>query len=295
MLGPKLRTPEARKRRRILRLIQGSVGLLILAIFVGILSWIAHLDVFRLKSVEVHGASSISVEALQEKTLELLQGKRFFVFPRSNSILYPRASMEKTLRYTFPRIKEANFTRQGMNALQLVIDEREPFALWCGDVVPDLSEPTSLATSTEAAQETDRYGACYIMDNTSFIFDRVGLLGESNYHRFYGAIERGEVVGQALVEAAEFERFHSFMDGLLEAEIIPIALLLIDEEELEVYLTDGPRVLVSRNDEFPSVIKTLEAALDSSALDRDDLSNIEYIDIRFGNKVYFKEKGEAIY
>ena len=131
MFGPKLRSPEAIQKRRRMRLIMGSIGILVLLFLFGILVWITRLPSLQITDSVIAGARAVQPEAIQKEVLVQLAGNRLGLFPRTNTFLYPEGDLHDGLLETFPRIKTVDIGRDGLQILSVDITERMPFALWC--------------------------------------------------------------------------------------------------------------------------------------------------------------------
>jgi len=59
---------------------------------------------------------------------------------------------------------------------------------------------------------------------------------------------------------------------------------------MELYIDDGSKILFARKQRSSEVLDNLKVVLKSETFKNEDAGNIEYIDLRFGNKVYFKLK-----
>ena len=289
------------------------LALVALVAFVSIASWLSRIKSLEITNVTVVGASVIDEKKLSEFTMRILEGNRFGFLSRKNIFLYPEKSLRLQVLTTFPRIKEVEIERDGLHVIELTIKERNPFALWCGDIVPVFDAPEiieePIATSSSRAgaasstpatgnrqpvtREANLFGQCYLVDEEAYIFDRAPRTSETPFHRFYSAIAKGRVTGQQFASAAEFQTLHDFLQSIKQDGIETEALLLIDEEEMEIYMSEGPRVIIRRDGDFNEAQKNLQLIMNSGELQDKDLSQVEYVDLRFGNKVYFKEKATA--
>ena len=77
------------------------------------------------------------------------------------------------------------------------------------------------------------------------------------------------------------------MTGL---DITPIELHPLDDDDMELYMEDGSKILFARKQRSSEVLGNLKVVLESETFKDEDRGDIEYIDLRFGNKVYFKLK-----
>jgi cell division septal protein FtsQ len=137
----------------------------------------------------------------------------------------------------------------------------------------------------EAGRE-EVWGNCFLADEQGFLFDRAPVYTGNVYPRYYGSLVHAEPVGQGLAEPTEFARWQELFSTLHEQERELKALLFVDERDVELYVSGGLRVLTLRQEDTNTVAKRLITTL--NALSDEKLGRVEYIDMRFGNKVYVK-------
>jgi len=273
----RLRTPEfSRKKRRILYVKMALLVLLVSAV-VGGLSYVSHRDTLRVNEVVIEGGEVVDERALRNLIMSKLSGKYLFLFPKDNAFLYSRSGLEAAALQSFKRLKTVEVSTDGLQTVVLSVSEREPTALWCGENRPWGEIST----------------ACYFMDEEGYIYaESPGFTGDA-YRRFYGPLASGEPVGQAFIESVRFREFLNFFSELEKEEVFASELVILGDGEYELYLEDGTRIVFSDAQTLTRVYDNLLSVLSSEELkDRVPL-NLEYIDLRFGNKVYYKERVDS--
>jgi cell division septal protein FtsQ len=222
-------------------------------------------------SVGVVGAEDISprlVKAYFES--ELFDGTRAF-FSRYNIFLFPRETLEERLMEHFPHIRSAKISRDALlaQAVVVTVEEREPRGRWC-DV-----------------------GRCYYLDDKGFIFAPAPG-SDPTLYTFTGALASGDSpIGQTFLP----ERFPQVLTLLLklkDAGFASVGLSLESEEDFSIPLARGYAIRAPLAGDFEKIVHNLQLVLSSDAL-RGKESQLEYIDLRFGNRVYYKFKNsEAV-
>ncbi|NBD74136.1 hypothetical protein GVX82_03800 [Patescibacteria group bacterium] len=276
MFWSKLRSPEARRRRRrVVTLVAG--GVLASAVVVATVTIVTlSRPAAQITSIDVRGSESLDPERLTTFLFDELAGRHFGLIPKTSSPLYPRAALTASLAEHFPRIQELSVRLTDPQTLRVNLTERTPAALWCGDIVPVGERP----------------GHCYFMDGRGFIYARAPTFSGDPFERFYGPLTHGTPEGQQFVAPAEFVRLRAFWEEL-RARAVPIeSVLIVDEENLELYHEAGPRLLVSRTDDLAEVAAAIPLVLANERLAGEALAEVAYIDLRFGNKVYLKDAAE---
>lgn len=250
-------------------LIVGSV-LVLLLLLVGF----THLSFLQIKTITVEGNNTIDQDALTASVQEVLSGSYAHMIPKSFVLLYPRKSLLTSVPKDFPVLASVHIAASSLTHVTVKVTERAPYALWCGDIVPQVGEAP---------------GACYFMDESGYIFSRTPSSPPTIYVRYYGAVAEGGPPGQFLTPET-FARMRSFAETLKTSGFTPSALLIPDDTDADLYLSNGMRVYFSQADTPDNLKEKLTSLLSAEPLKTIDPRKIDYIDLRFGNKAYYKLK-----
>ena len=287
MFGPKLRSPEARHRRRVqLSIVTAMVGCLVVIVS-GALLWLVNRPEFRLADITIYGTQQLDEVVVRETIETYLDGAYFNFFPKDSFFFFASSRLENHLREKYPRIGTLASERRGFTKLELVIQERSPFALWCGDIVPLELGPLADGTSTTTRREN--LSTCYYLDESGYLYAKAPHFTGNPLNRFYGSLDSGQVLGQYFIPTDEFRQLYNLIADINEAGYRVRALLLVDEQDIEIYIDNSVRLLVARESDFTEVIDSFITLRDAGELDSQALERIEYIDLRFGSRVYVRE------
>lgn len=274
-------TEKARGQFRKLFLPVMAVGTLSFLFFIAG-GGVSQNDRWRIDTIEITGANTVSTDTIHELVKEKLVGNYFFAYARENIYLYPQKEIERALLETFPRLLGVQVSRINVHTITVVVSERKPYALWCGD-------------EYYAVQELSH---CWFIDTTGFVFDSAPVFSVGVYMEVYGKLLKKNA-DEALRGQIPHKMFMlaNTVAQKIRAEFGETARVAIKDEG-EIYLTirsGGNRpylagVVVRFNDKHePEVIvKNLLAAIpvqfpDNAALKK----KLLYIDMRFGNKIFF--------
>ena len=86
----------------------------------------------------------------------------------------------------------------------------------------------------------------------------------------------------------------AFKNTLLDLGIKPTSLYLVGED-IEIYLSSkspySPKIIFKKDFNLEAISENLQTALDAEPLKsnfKNKYASLEYIDLRYGNKVYYK-------
>ncbi len=276
----KYRSPQARARhKRVLFLRTMLWAFFVCGIVAGVCILLIH-PALSVRSVRVLGAGDIAQEEhIRAIASREADTKVFFFLTRHNTFLYPTASLEKAIIRDAPEFKNAHVRHENFRAVLISVEVREPFALWCGDIVPLPHEPV---------------GECYTLDKSGTIFFHGNALhASSTTPHFYGALGEGsgELLGKQFLDPERFARLVAFTDLLHSHTLSVHVSVTLDENEGELRLMDGTRILYRSADDPVKLMRRLTLLLESEDAPRLPL---EYIDLRFGDRVYVKRVTSSV-
>lgn len=263
-----------RARRRRARLLYIVLAILAIAALVYGVHWLSYLPRLNIASVEVAGAQSIPSELIVQYADSVLHDGSYHFISRSNIFFYPKSVLARDIVADFPGIHTAVVSRNGLfsQTMTIRIAERQPFAKWC-----------------EGAQ-------CYVLDDSGYMYAALDPLASTalpNPYVFSGALSTStNPVGQTFIPG--------HMPGVIvlltilqqQTGLSPYAISISDEHDFTITFTEGFDLKVSFGEDAATVARNLKLVLASESLLGKE-SDIEYVDLRFGDRVFYKLKGEA--
>lgn len=258
-------------RRRRARIIVGVLILVIFAAAIFYLSWFLSRPFIIINNITVSGNSLIASDVILAATKNILAGSYLGLFAKSNIFLYPEKVIQGTLATVFPAIKNVQGNLKNWQTLQLLVEERAPFALWC--------QPTDAA-------------ACFYLDDNGLIFSAAPVFSSNIFLKFTGGqIGTNLPIGKYFLPTDEFRRVTFFLDSLTPLGLTPISLEA-SADGYQIQFKGGGRLIVNAVDDLSVILKNLEIILRSNNLKKTLARGgvIDYIDLRYGNKVFYKFK-----
>lgn len=278
-------SPLRAKRRRMLALKVLAVLIVIGGIAWGI-SYVSYLPSFTIQTIRVSGAHDVPADLIERYAWTVLQNGSRHYLSRANVLLYPGPVIEHDIVSDFPRIRSAVVSRPSLlsTTMDITVEERAPFALWCTSATFDGSE------------------RCYQMDDTGFIFaeapDSASSTPAASAYVFRGTLGAAsttqEVIGDPIGHAfapAHLSGLAVLLRLLGQAGFTPLGASITDGEDFTVPLQEGFYLKASFGADAATLVRDLQLVLSSDAL-QGKQDQLEYVDLRFGDRVYYKLNGQ---
>ncbi len=155
--------------------------------------------------------------------------------------------------------------------------ERQPFALWC---LPP--------AGAGGAQAGDGHAQCYNMDSGGFIFAEASATqATSTGYVFQGGIGTStSPISQTFIPT-HLRALIALLTQLGQSGFTPLGATVENDTDFSVPLTRGYFIKASFGEDEGALVKNLQLVLDSGPLQSSG-SQLEYVDLRFGDHVYYK-------
>lgn len=241
------------------------IALCITAIWYG-----ARLPFFTISAVHVEGGETISHDEVRALVEAELRGAYLLLIPHTFTYLYPEEHIMTALR-EIPRIHDILLSREG-NTLRVSFSEYRPYALHClegGEQMP-----------------------CYFLTEDGYAFTPAPTLSG-------GALVRHIVEGKEEIrvgdtfDSARFTHVHTFIERLnTELRLRVTEVLYTKDGDMTLRVNGGGMLLMSPTHDMDTAFNNLVTVLTSAEFKHIEPGNFNYIDLRFGNKVFVNEETE---
>jgi hypothetical protein len=240
-------------------------------------SWLSYRESLSVHTIHVEGDQVVDSQKVSDLVTKTLEVPYVGLISKKNIFLVPRVQIQQIILSTFPRIKEVVVSVE-KDVVIVRIKERIPEGLWC-NTLPD-------ASSTPA---------CYFLDGDGFVFDHAPDFSGNAYFKYYGRVPFDAPIGSYYISSTtQFKELQAFVTEAKKLSISPLYIYSSDPKTFELYVYGGAKIIVDL-DSINQASQRLGILLRSNnIIPRDGQSlNVEYIDLRFGNKLFYKEKGAA--
>lgn len=222
---------------------------------------------FRIRDIQIDGGEAVPRESIATFLRSGMEGSYLGVIPKKHILFYPKNRLTASTLNAFPTLSNVDISRGGISRVHVSAVSRNPHVSWCED------------------------GQCFFMDDTGFVFSEATEGSESLYYRFVSEqIATTTPIGSNRLEPEHLSQLFSALVRLETFGLETKELRFKENGEYEVVLRGGARLLLGVH-EFDKALNRLETLLGEKGLvPRQGIGGlgIDYIDLRYGNKIYFK-------
>ncbi len=224
----------------------------------------------RVHDVVITGNSAVHTADIAAVADTLLDKRYLGIVATDNILLLDRAGIKNTLLATFKNIHTVEISFSGLNTLHISVTERLMQSLWCAGM-------------------PDHPGACFFMDSDGFVFAKATSTAIS-IPRYFGLIASSSPIGESYASSSFFALLAKVFDTVRAMQFAPYAFSAQSIDEYEITLKGGGILYLNNGKPFSQSLMNLQALIDNGYIKTDDgfLKKIQYIDLRYGNKVDFK-------
>mgnify|MGYP001578730073 CR=1 FL=1 len=244
-------------------------------VFFGVVTGIVMMlgaEQFQVKTVSFSGLKILSAEELKTKIFQEISGAYVWLFPKRSIFLVRASVLGDALQKEFPRLRTVAVGRKFPAALAVAVEERELWAILCND-----------ANTPENAEDI----TCVYIDETGFAFEEAPYSIGSLILKIRTDFPEVRVGEQALApEIAQSIRLLETRIGETGLRVWRYEFLKQVPSEIRVETDEGFALIFLREDDFANTFRVLKTVLEQEI--KEKRKDLEYIDLRFGNKVFFK-------
>ena len=271
-----VRTTEFHKKMELRRKIKLGLFTILGLMLIALPIYLLRTSKFLISNIQIQGNNVTKDEEIQKIIDDDLQGNYLWIFPKSNALLFPKKKIVADLLNSIPRMSAVNITRLDAKSLQVSIEERTPFALYCKDVAVPTS-PTN----------------CFFLDKTGYIFSDAPSFSGGVYFVYSSEPRLESPLRQQYMNEKVFITLDPFIQGLAQAGLFPKVFVLKDKE-YALLLSNGASVSWPMEQDLTNVGSNLQSFLnDPSFKNKQSINNLLYLKV-LGNKIYYKLKDAVI-
>ena len=280
---------QVRRQRRIKILL---VGILVLLAMIALLIGFLRKPEYQISSVVVTGAKSLDPLSVQQTALGFLSGHYVWVIPKTNALLFSKASMNNYLMANYPGIASVDTKFSERNKLSITLTEKKPVYLWC-----------------------DQNNTCYFVDESGMIYEASPSFSPGAFIQFSGSLipmgsqilrARFASVNDFAKTIAQIETLQAYPMDVLGVNYLENGTVAVPNGETtgsirdvaitfdqikDVVVDPSAQLLIPENATPDQILKDLALLANDQAFENllaSEPNQLDYIDFRFDGKIYYK-------
>jgi len=249
-------------------------SILILMLLSGVFYLVSFSSFFQIKEIEISGNSGFAeasadqqkvffedIQILVEKTIE----KKILFFSSKSIFLVNLNEIRERILKEFPQIAKVDLRRDFPDKILIQIEEKKPIAIFC---------------------QTQNVKECFFIDEEGMIIEFISGKDILELTKIIGNVETPNlgtrVIGKDYLDSIlEIQKKLSLEQKIEIKEFIP------SEEKLTVQTLEGWQIFFELSGNISDQILNLTVLL-KEKIPPENRRDLEYIDLRFGDKIYFK-------
>jgi len=251
-----------KRKKKVLRLKIIGLFVLVILIIVG-LAYLSNSSSVKISAVYINDTTFFDKKEIEKIVKEGLQGSYLIVFSKDNVLLFPKNEIEAKVKNFSKAIKKVSISLGGLQTISVQVEEYKPAAVWCNDT------------------------NCYYLNEAGLVFDKAPANYDKNLVQFHDWIH-DDPTGKNYTDPETFQKIITLVNLIAKVPLKVVSINTEDGLTFNLHTDVGTRLFYEINDNPEDVANNLNTVLEKDAINRAQLNNIDYIDLRFGNKVYYK-------
>ncbi len=265
------------------------IVLLLLLLFTGGSVYLLQLPNLQIKEIKISGIETLDEESVRSVVKRQLEGSIFLLIPRSSFLFVRSPKLSEEIIRAFPRIKEIKIEKTLSDTITVNVKEREFWGILCNDLQTfDIEENNQKNEETLGVAKEVVVSVCVYIDKEGFSYEYAPNSSGSLITKIktdYPEIK----IGSMVLDGKIVERMHFLGREIKRAigtEAVGYEFSFKIPSEIRVVTSDGFRIYFNVEDDFQNVFRVLKTILDEEI--KEKRTRLQYIDVRFGNKVFYK-------
>lgn len=282
-----------RRKQRKIRLI---LRITILAVIVLFLIYITNANFLRIQKIIVNETQYADRNAIENMIKTQLEGRYMGLFSKSNALIFSRSKISREIRKNFPSIQQVDVSLKGLSQIEVRLTEHEGSSIWCDiPVTPATTlvhdEETGENKMSAIPQVVNSFSDanCYFMNANGMIFAKAEYNNDSEVIKTFGFIKT-DAINQEYSTPKTFKNLVEFVKLLRRLNIVADQIWTIDGEVYAFVTKENVEIYIDGSEDMVATFNNLETVINRDAINQAQFANIDYIDLRFGNRVFYKLK-----
>jgi hypothetical protein len=238
------------------------VGLLITSVWYG-----TRLAGLTITEVTISGGETINLIYIEKIVQSRLDGTYLGIVPKRFTWWYPQDDIVEQVT-EIPRVYNVVTTRNGGTTLSVTFDEYTPAGLWCESIDSD---------------------SCVFIDDQGYAFAKAPQLSGGSLLRMV-SLYKEIAIGETVMDMDSYTSLWTLVTLLAEQSLYVSHIEFDQVGDAFVGLVGGGELKVLITESPARTVENLQTILGSLEFMHLQPGNFQYIDLRFGEKVFIKEE-----
>lgn len=268
---------KKRKNRIVLSILLPITTLSILSAFILLI----RSQLFRIDNISIVGVED---NGLSSNVIETISGDYLKIIPKDSTIVLPKNEIIKNLKNSFKNIENIEINRKNLNNIIINIKSKDLVAILCDGFEGDTDQK------------------CYSIDNEGNIFSEYsGDLNNPDIDKYYtSSTTDSGIIGTKFISKEKLAEFNVFFKGLSKIGITPLGILINEGGQYEVYIRDknfdkigstsSITVYMDNKNPLSKILSNFQLFWKNYKNSNSKNEEFDYIDMRFGNTVFYATK-----
>jgi hypothetical protein len=222
----------------------------------------------------VQGNQSLTSESIIDRIHNSVSHPVMYVLPGDNIFIISKNKLIENLKKDFPLIKNISIKKTSFSSIGITLDEYVPTMLFC---------------------QSENLDTCFLVSSDGILFEHAPKFSNSLYFMLYDNYRTDQVVlGQPAFDGDTLKKIITLKKELEIFGMNPKAFKRADQDTFIISKNNTSEtfnIVFKSNQSVETIMSNLTSALKSTTLKdskNNGYQNLEYIDVRFTNKVFYK-------
>jgi hypothetical protein len=288
-----------------------SFSILGIALIVGFF-FLMRIEQLQISSVNVQQTTYIPVEEVHKQVQKQLRGNYLFFIPKTNVLFFPKRAIQKQIEKAYTAVADVDISLANLTSLEVLVTEYAPYGIACNSFInteagdEDIISVQPYATGTRVLvgsrsvisrtapyDRISRENTCFYFNEESFLFTKALIPDQDEASLVFihapAASSSAYVLGDTFYKPEYIQMIQTFAQLIQNVNLTATSVWTKDGEVFTVHTEDNLKIHIDPTQKAEQVFANLETLFEGEVITEVDYQTIDYIDLRFGNRVFYRE------
>jgi cell division septal protein FtsQ len=237
-------------------------------LFISLCIYLINLPNIQIKNIDIQGTIFIEKENIEQIVRTQLSEKNFLILPKSNIFLFSKKELYDRLKQD-PAIVDVKINKDYFKGIQIAITEQEKRALYCRD---------------------ESYSDCFYVNTEGMMYSKVDEYVIAEQEIIIISENNNLQIKDTILDQSVYVGLMQFIRSIAQKNIQTAIVYIKNDGRIELKTRTGVLIINSKFDDFKKNFTNFVALFEQGILTEESFNTLEYVDLRFGNKVFYKNK-----